>query len=84
MKRRITSLLLALCLVLSLAANVSADDGFITSGDWTYAYNADGHLMLTSYNGNDTHVTVPAEIDGQKVHTLGYTLSSPFSGSEGR
>ena len=80
MKRKCICLLLALTLILGLAANVSASDEFITSGDWTYAYNADGHLMLTRYNGNDTHVTVPAEIDGQKVHTLGYTLSSPFSG----
>ena len=80
MKRKCLSLLLALTLILGLAATVSADEGFVTSGDWTYAYNADGHLMLVKYLGTDTHVTVPAEIDGQKVHTLGYTLSCPFSG----
>ena len=83
MKRKCLSLLLALAMVLGLAANAGAAGEFITSGDWTYVYNADGHLLLVRYNGTDTHVVVPAEIDGQKVHTLGNTLSSPFSSVKG-
>ena len=77
MKRKFLCLLLALTLVLGLAATVSADEEFITSGDWTYTY-VEGEMRIVSYNGTDTHVTVPAEIDGQKVHALGYGMGSPF------
>ena len=77
MKRKCLCLLLAMTLILGLAATVSADEEFITSGDWTYTY-VEGEMRIVSYNGTDTHVTVPAEIDGQKVHALGYGMGSPF------
>ena len=79
MKRKFLCLLLALCMMLSLAAPVSADEEIITSGDWTYrAYGEEA--VLCSYNGTATEITVPATIDGLPVTELGWGLGSCFSG----
>ena len=77
MKRRITSLLLALCMVLSLAATVSAEERY-TSGDWTYNFT-EGELCIVSYNGTATDVVIPDTLDGHKVEALGWGLGSPFA-----
>ena len=60
-------------MVLGLAATVSADEEFLTSGDWTYRV-VRGTAMLITYNGTDTEVTVPATIDGIPVSDLGIGL----------
>ena len=78
MKRRIASLLLALCMVLGLAATVSAEERY-TSGDWTYTFS-EGELSIISYNGSDTHVVVPEKLDGHPVRILGWGLTPAFSG----
>ena len=77
MKRRIVSLLLALCMVLSLAATVSAEERY-TSGDWTYNFT-EGELCIVSYNGTATDVVIPDTLDGHKVEALGWGLGSPFA-----
>ena len=79
MKKKMLALLLALCMVLGLAATVSADENLVTSGDWTYRAYSDG-AVLCSYNGTATEVTVPATIDGLPVSELGFGLGCVFSG----
>ena len=79
MKRKFLCLLLALCMMLSMAATVSADEEIITSGDWTYRLYG-GEAVLCSYNGTATEVNVPATIDGLRVAEFGWGLGSCFSG----
>ena len=76
--KKILSLILALCMVLGLAATVSANENLFTSGDWTYRAYSDG-AVLCSYNGTATEVTVPATIDGMPVTELGFGLGCVFS-----
>ncbi len=46
-----------------------------TYGDWTYKMLADGTAVIEEYKGSDTKVTIPAEIDGKKVTSIGdYTF----------
>ena len=78
MKRKFLCLLLALCMMLSLAATVSAEEHY-TSGDWSYLIY-DGMAQLRYYEGSDSVVTVPAEIDGYPVYSIGWGLTCPFSG----
>ncbi|MBQ7098455.1 MAG: leucine-rich repeat protein [Oscillospiraceae bacterium] len=78
MKRKFLCLLLALTMVLGLAANVSAAEEIITSGDWSYRVYGD-EAVLCTYNGTATEVTVPATIDGLRVTELGWGLGSCFS-----
>ena len=61
MKRKFLCLLLALTMVLSLAATVSADEGLYTSGDWTYRI-VRGEAVLCTYNGTATDVVLPDEV----------------------
>ena len=68
MKRKFLCLLLALTMMLSMAATVSADE--ITSGDWTYKVS-EGKAILCSYCGTAANVVVPAKIDGYAVSELG-------------
>ncbi len=42
-----------------------------TYGDWVYTLLADGTIEIAKYQGSDTIVTVPAEIDGKKVTRIG-------------
>ena len=42
-----------------------------TYGDWVYTLLADGTIEIAKYQGSDTIVTVPAEIDGKKVTSIG-------------
>ena len=79
MKRKFLCLLLALTMVLGLAATVSAAEEIITSGDWSYMIY-DGMAQLRYYEGSDPVVTVPAEIDGYKVYSIGWGLTCPFAG----
>ena len=70
MKKNALSLLLALVLVLTAAAPVSASEAIeITSGDWTFLAE-DGEATLVEYLGSDTDVVVPETIDGLPVTRL--------------
>ena len=77
--KKILALVLVLCMVLGLAATVSADEGLYTSGDWTYRI-VRGEAVLCTYNGTASQVTVPATIDGLRVAEFGFGLGSCFSG----
>ena len=55
--------------VLSEQSVISASAA--TFGDFTYTLNKNGTVEITKYNGSDTVVEVPSEIDGHKVTKLG-------------
>ncbi|MGN1456515.1 MAG: leucine-rich repeat protein [Acutalibacteraceae bacterium] len=43
----------------------------VTSGDFEYSKNSDGTVTITKYNGNNTELTIPSEIDGMTVKEIG-------------
>lgn len=52
-------------------SSVSANDTFVTSGDYVYSLLDDGTVNITKYVGSDSDVTIPDEIDGKKVTSIG-------------
>ena len=89
MKKRALSLLLALALCMGLTIPALADQEFDlqgehTSGAYTYSLLSDGTAMIVAFNKNfSTYVdnqletlSIPAELDGYKVTSLGlYSFS---------
>lgn len=53
----------------SLGSEESSEENF-TSGDYTYTLDGE-NATITKYNGSETEVEVPEELDGHKVTTLG-------------
>ena len=49
---------------------VSSYENFI-SGDYEYSLLDDGTIEISKYVGNDSDVTIPDEIDGKKVTSIG-------------
>lgn len=49
-----------------------------SDGDWTYSSD-EGGVTLWGYNGTETEVTVPAEIDGQTVVSVGQIFAQNTS-----
>lgn len=77
--RRTLSIILSVMMVLSCFAGMTSSVGAETSGDYEYAALEDGTISITRYNGSDTDVVIPSEIDGKKVSELG---DFPFGGLE--
>ena len=75
MKRRILSAILAMSLIFGLAASVGitakADEIIVTNGDFEYADYGDTSVYIFRYNGSDTNVDIPSEIEGKSVVTIG-------------
>ncbi len=67
------SLALALLMLLSVFTVVplSASAETYTSGDWEYQLLDSGTLEIKGYNGSETELIVPGEIDGKKVTRIG-------------
>ncbi len=72
--RRTTAVILSVIMILSCFAGLSFSSGAITSGDYTYYVLDDGTLSVTKYEGSDTEVSVPSEIDGKTVTDISYTF----------
>jgi hypothetical protein len=73
MKTRIKNLLLLL-LLLGLPGVVQAQDAYSTNADgsiYTYSTNADGSANIVAYAGPPWVVTIPANINGLTVTTIG-------------
>lgn len=68
MKRTISAWL-ALCLCFSCFSFVLPANA-ATSGDYTYTV-ANDEVTISRYNGSDTVVTVPSQIDGKTVSAIG-------------
>ena len=74
-KRKLTALLLSLCMVLGMlpmtvfaAGGTTADD--LTYGDFTYEINGES-VTITGYTGSEGNVTIPSEIEGKPVTAIG-------------
>ena len=73
--KKILSLTLALCVLFGAvsivsASAVSSNNGLeceVKSGDYWYNHLNDGTVEIARYEGNDSVITVPAEIDGYTV-----------------
>ena len=52
------------------ALSANAAEEFI-SGDFTYTVSDEKTVTIQKYNGNDSEVTIPAEIDGKTVTVIG-------------
>ncbi len=73
MKTRIKNLL-PLLLLLALPAVVQAQDAYSTNADgsiYTYSTNADGSANIVAYAGPPWVVTIPTNINGLTVTTIG-------------
>ncbi len=73
MKTRIKNLL-PLLLLLGLPAVVQAQDAYSTNADgsiYTYSTNADGSANIVAYAGPPWVVTIPTNINGLTVTTIG-------------
>ena len=79
--RRTISKIMSVIMVLSCFAGMTFSVGAETSGDYEYEVLDDGTVSITKYNGSDSDVTIPTEIDGAEVTQLGNTVNSIFSTS---
>jgi len=73
MKTHIKNLLLFL-LLLGLPAVLQAQDAYSTSADgsiYTYSTNADGSANIVAYTGPPWVVSIPTNINGLKVTSIG-------------
>src|SRR5271168_4955525 len=73
MKTKIKNLL-PLLLLLGLPAVVQAQDAYSTNADgsiYTYSTNADGSANIVAYAGPPWVVTIPTNINGLTVTTIG-------------
>ena len=79
---RMSVMLLSLFLIVGLTALVSkADNDKKTVGDYEIRVIEDGdksYCEITKYKGTESSLTIPAELDGYPVYSLGY---SAFSGN---
>ena len=60
--------LMAVCFVFGASAE--------TWGDYEYTVLEDGTVEITKYNGTETELVIPEEIDGKKVTSLGESAFS--------
>ncbi len=74
-KRKLTSLLLSLCMLLGMlpmtafaAGGTTTDD--LTYDDFTYEINGES-VTITGYTGSEGNVTIPSEIEGKPVTAIG-------------
>lgn len=69
-----------LCLLMLAAALFScAEETAYTSGDFGYSLNGDGSAAITKYEGRETRLKIPAELNGHLVREIG---SGAFYGCE--
>lgn len=66
-KAVLTALLAAVCIMFFALYPVSAEQN---SGSWLYELTSEG-LVITGFEGTDSDVVIPDEIDGYKVSVIG-------------
>ncbi len=52
-------------------ASVNISECGETYGDYEYSVRGDGTVSITKYNGNDAEITIPSEIDGATMTSIG-------------
>ncbi|MCL2638905.1 MAG: leucine-rich repeat protein [Oscillospiraceae bacterium] len=71
MKKKILSLVLAVCVIFTVMPLMTITAGAVRSGDWEYSVNLDGaSVSIIKYHGNSEHVIIPQTIDGFAVTAL--------------
>ncbi len=65
-----TAVVSTACMVTAFAASE------LNYGDFTYAYLGDGTIEITGYSGSTAAVSIPAEIDGVEVTSIGKNVFS--------
>ena len=64
--------ILLTCLMLIPGGIAMAEEAeALTSGDYEYTFNDDGSASITKYYGEAEALTVPAELDGHTVTSIG-------------
>ncbi len=75
MMKKTLSLLLTLLIVSAMlpmtAVSVSAESGMLTDGDYSYVVLDNGTAEIKKYNGAQTQITVPTELGGTEVSSIG-------------
>ncbi len=69
-KRKLTALLLSLCMVLGMLPMTVFAAGGTTADDFTYEINGES-VTITGYTGSEGNVTIPSEIEGKPVTAIG-------------
>ena len=69
MFKKLLAILLA-CL-LALPCGVALAEETLTCGDFEYSINDDGSATIVKYNGEEGDLTIPAELDGHSVTSIG-------------
>ena len=79
--KRLFSLTIAVCMLIGITTVAPISVGAvetqkittgITSGDYEYELLDDGTAEITGYTGSDTSITIPSQIDGYTVTTIGF------------
>lgn len=68
--RKWFALLTALMMILLLGTGTSEE---VTSGDYVYSLNEDGSAVIVRYEGTESDLQIPAELDGHPVAAIGMT-----------
>lgn len=73
MKKRLVSLLVAACMLLTLfpVSAFAADVQEYTSGDYQYTLNEDGKATITKYTGTESNITIPKQSENHEVTMIG-------------
>ena len=73
MKKRLVSLLVAACMILTLfpVSVFAADVTEYTSGDYKYTLNEDGTATITKYTGTESNITIPKQLENHEVTMIG-------------
>ena len=73
MKKRLVSLLVAACMILTLfpVSVFAADVTEYTSGDYKYTLNEDGTATITKYTGTESNITIPKQLENYEVTMIG-------------
>lgn len=69
--KRITSIVLALLMIMSLFIAVPTTASAAISGDYEYEFLDDDTVEITKYTGSAAELEIPSELDGKAVTSIG-------------
>lgn len=67
----ITLYLIIFCICIIIAPSCAENLEKKQSGDWEYVVLGNNTIRITKYSGEESHLTIPSEIDGNTVVSLG-------------
>lgn len=70
MRKKILSMMLTICMVLTLMTQMSFAET-LTYGDFEYSVSGDNKVTITEYTGKAEEVEIPSQIDGKQVTAIG-------------